>query len=144
MWAWNCSDNSANLNKTILLSQLVQKSAKESVFKYWLDWRNYWSVWYHFIWITFKSRKQIYKLWSSKVQSFSKQYFWDADSPKVFFLSWQNRKTNSFVHCFGESAALQFCFEIYWSLVVATRHQICIYQMISWLLWSVRSLQSKI
>ena len=31
----------------------------------------------------------------------------------------QDRKTNSFVHFWGESAALHFCFEIYWPLVRA-------------------------
>ena len=29
----------------------------------------------------------------------------------------QDRKTNSFIHFLGESAAQQFCFEIYWPLV---------------------------
>ena len=64
MWAWKCSASSANWNKNNLTFSICTKINKESIFKYWLAWRNYWSVSYYFIWITSESRKQIHKWWS--------------------------------------------------------------------------------
>ena len=56
---------------------------------------------------------------SLKVSRSWKQNFWAADSPKKQTNSSQDRKTNSFFHFWGESAAVQFCFEIYSPLVCA-------------------------
>ena len=100
--------------KTIFTSSTCRKSNKESIFKYWFDWRNYWYVSYYFIWRERVESKYINGGQVKVSRSWNKIVEPRKRTNKFVFLSWLlfriEKKIVFFFVCFLRSCGFTISF----------------------------------